>query len=227
MSQAKLQKDEKTRLYELQSYERELRLEGYKQIAGIDEAGRGPLAGPVVAAACIIPEWVLIPGIDDSKKLTPKQRKSVFDNLTCHSEVFYGVGIVSHEEIDRLNILQASILAMHHAILTLKQKPDYLLVDGLGFPGFHIPNKKIIQGDSKSYAIGAASIIAKETRDKIMDEYHEKWPEYGFNTHKGYGTEKHRTAIEKYGPCPIHRMTFEPLKSFWSAKALPSLSRGL
>jgi len=208
---------EMQRLRELQAYEKTARLAGYRWIAGVDEAGRGPLAGPVVAAACMIPEAVYISGINDSKKLTPKQRKILFETLIAHPQVTCGVGIISHLEIDRINILQATIVAMKQAVEALCQKPDYLLIDGLALSNYCIPNTKIIKGDSKSYMIGAASIIAKETRDKIMEEYHEQWPEYGFNKHKGYGTQMHRNAIKHYGPCPIHRKTFEPVASVCQA----------
>lgn len=204
---------EKSRLSELQVYEQEARKAGYQLIAGVDEAGRGPLAGPVVACACIIPQNILIVGVDDSKKLLPKKRQQLFQTLTAHQEIIYGIGIIEHDEIDRVNIYQATILAMKQAVEALKQQPDYLLIDGLGLPQYAIPNKKVIGGDSSSYLIAAASIIAKETRDRIMEDCHAKWPEYGFNKHKGYGTQFHRDAIEKYGACPIHRLSFEPLKS--------------
>lgn len=203
---------EQDRLQQLLRYEEAARRLGYRFIAGVDEAGRGPLAGPVVAAACSIPEGIFFPGINDSKQLTAKQRASLFKEITTHPDVVYGVGIVSHEVIDQINILQASIKAMIDAVEALKIAPDYLLVDGLKLP-HPTPSEKIIKGDAKSQSIAAASIIAKETRDGLMETYHEKWPHYGFDRHKGYGTKKHVEAIRKHGPCPIHRSTFEPVKS--------------
>ena len=180
-------------------------------LAGVDEAGRGPLAGPVVAAACIID--IDIPGINDSKKLTPVQRRHLFERLTSEEKVIYGVGIVDHTVIDEINILQATIRAMIEALDNLSTTPNFALVDGMAIPHPTIENEQVIKGDAKSLSIAAASIIAKETRDRIMCEYHERWPEYGFDKHKGYGTLKHRQAIEEFGPCPIHRTTFEPIRS--------------
>ena len=208
--------DEKewSRLHELTTFEREARQAGYQRIAGLDEAGRGPLAGPVFAAACIIPEEIIISGIDDSKKLTPQKRFELFEALTQHPNIHYGIGTVSSEEIDRINILQATIVAMLQAVSNLACEPDYILVDGLQLTHPKIASRKIIRGDSLSYSIAAASILAKESRDQLMNEYHKKWPQYGFDKHKGYGTRAHREALQKYGPCPIHRFTFEPVKSF-------------
>lgn len=204
---------EKKRLLELVTYETKARRNGYQLIAGVDEAGRGPLAGPVIAAACIIPEGLYFPGINDSKQLSAKKRHELFLELTKDERVHYGVGEISHFEIDSINIYQATICAMRMAIDKLFCKPDYLLVDGMPLFYQDIPSEKINQGDAKSQSIAAASIIAKETRDLLMNEFHEMWPHYGFDSHKGYGTKKHRDAIEKYGPCPIHRLSFEPLKS--------------
>lgn len=208
-----MQPQEKQRLNALRVDEKELRLQGCRLIAGVDEAGRGPLAGPVVAAACIIPESCFIAGVNDSKKLSPNQRKEIFSDLQNDPTILKGIGIATHTEIDQLNILQATILAMKRAVEALSVQPDYLLIDGLGFSDYLIPNRKVIHGDATSYLIGAASILAKETRDRIMEEYDEKWPSYGFRKHKGYGTEFHRDAIRKYGACPIHRMTFAPLNN--------------
>ncbi len=186
---------------------------GFKHIAGVDEAGRGPLAGPVVAAACILPEGIVIEGLDDSKKLAPSKRFEIFQKILSLAEVDYGIGVIDALMIDQINILQATFQAMIAAILALKQRPDYLLVDGNKMPVINIPGKAIIKGDSLSQSIAAASIIAKETRDQLMNLYHEKWPQYGFKQHKGYGTQAHLLAIENYGPCQIHRMSFQPLKS--------------
>lgn len=209
----KITAKEKKRLLQLTLLEMEARREGYRWIAGVDEAGRGPLAGPVVAAACVIPEGLFFPGVNDSKQLSPEQRTSLYEQIIHHPDVSHGIGIISHTEIDRVNIYQATILAMLAALTCLKQVPEMILVDGLRLPHPTLPCKKIIKGDTKSQSIAAASIIAKETRDRLMREYHLKWPEYGFEKHKGYGTLKHREAIHTHGPCPIHRLSFEPLKS--------------
>lgn len=212
-STRELSPQELDRLELLCSFERQARAKGYKVIAGIDEAGRGPLAGPVVAASCLIDEGVLIPGIDDSKKLTPQRREQLFQELTEQKGVAYGLGIVSAEEIDRINILQATIVAMQNSLEQLNKTPDYMLVDGLKLSYRDIPCQKIIRGDALSYVIAAASILAKVTRDRLMYQFHKEWPQYGFDQHKGYGTEQHIAAIKKHGPCKIHRRTFEPIKS--------------
>ncbi len=185
---------------------------GYKTLTGIDEAGRGPLAGPVVAACIYIPKGIWIEGIQDSKKLTEKQRELLFKELTNHPQIEFGVGIVNHDVIDEINILQATFKAMRDAYHNLKVKTDYVLIDGVRL-ALPVPSMQLIKGDSRSYLIAAASIIAKVTRDHLMKEYHDKWPEYGFGKHKGYGTAQHRKALEDLGPCPIHRLTFEPIKS--------------
>ena len=184
---------------------------GCKIIAGIDEVGRGPLAGPVVAVACIFSDSILIDGIDDSKKLSPQKRKDLFAQLDRNA--VYGVGIVDNKTIDEINIYQATIRAMLIAVDKLKVKPDRLLVDGLSLPHPQIPSDKIIKGDSKSVTIASASILAKVIRDELMVKYHEQWPDYGFDKHKGYGTKQHMQAIERFGACPIHRRSFEPIKS--------------
>lgn len=196
------------RLHDLTIFERAARQQGYNQIAGIDEAGRGPLAGPVVAAACIIPEDIFLPGINDSKKLTPQKRLALFEQIKADTRIQFGVGIVSHSIIDKINIYQAAMEAMRIAVANLPNRPDYLLVDGLKLE-YPIPSQKIIKGDQLSQSIAAASIIAKETRDQIMLEYHQEWPHYGFNKHKGYGTAFHRNALSVHGPCAIHRLSFE------------------
>ncbi len=208
-----LSPQEHDRLLSLCAFERQAREKGYSLIAGIDEAGRGPLAGPVVAASCLIAEGLLIRGIDDSKKLTPVKREQLYQELTQNEGVSFGVGVVSPEEIDRINILQATKAAMQISLETLIITPDYLLVDGLELYYQGIPCQKVIHGDALSYVIAAASILAKVTRDSLMLSYHEEWPQYGFDKHKGYGTAQHIEAIKKHGPCPIHRRTFEPIKS--------------
>lgn len=199
---------ERKRLSQMISYERKAHRNGYKVIAGIDEAGRGPLAGPVVAAVCILPRKTLISGIDDSKKLQPKKRAEIYERLVNDPAIHFGVGIVGSIEIDRINIYQATIQAMLLAVKQLKILPDYLLVDGLALPHPSIPVEKIIKGDQLSQSIAAASIIAKETRDQLMIKFDNEWPEYGFKQHKGYGTAMHCEALRKYGPSPIHRRSF-------------------
>lgn len=204
---------EQQRLKKLCHYEDEARLQGFQFIAGVDEAGRGPLAGPVVAAACILPAGLYIPKIDDSKQLIPKVRQQLFQRLTTDSSIIYGIGVVDVQKIDQINIYQATIQAMLMAIEKLQVQPDCLLVDGLQLPHPFLPCQKIIKGDALSQSIAAASIIAKETRDAIMREYHKEWPLYGFEQHKGYGTPQHLAAIEKYGICEIHRRSFSPCRS--------------
>jgi ribonuclease HII len=199
---------EKARLKSLYKYEKRAYSEGFQVIAGVDEAGRGPLAGPVVAAACILPKNFLLEGIDDSKKLTPAKRESLYQTLTTHPQIVYAIGILDHAAIDAINIYQATIQAMLKAIEGLSLRPDLLLVDGMGLPHAEIPSWKIIEGDALSLSIAAGSIIAKVTRDRMMEEYHRQWPEYGFKQHKGYGTPAHLQALEKHGPCPIHRRSF-------------------
>ncbi len=190
-------------------YEKKAQEKGYHLIAGVDEAGRGPLAGPVVAAACLLPFDLLIPKVNDSKKLTAKVRAELFDFLTHHPDIRYGIGVIDAAEIDKINIYQATIQAMKKAIEHLSTQPDYLLIDGLELFDFAIKNEKIIKGDQKSQSIAAASIIAKEYRDQLMASYHLQWPVYQFDRHKGYGTLAHRQSIEKYGFCPIHRRSFK------------------
>ena len=186
---------------------------GRRLIAGVDEAGRGPLAGPVVAAACILPRDLVIKGIDDSKKLTPAKRKELYHILTKHPGIIFGIGVVESGLIDEMNILRASLHAMALAVKELSEEPDYLLIDGNHLPPTHIASKAVIKGDSRSVSIGAASIIAKHYRDLLMMEYHEKFPHYGFDKHKGYGTKMHIDSLKTHGPCLIHRTTFEPVKS--------------
>jgi len=187
-------------------FEQDLYSRGYRLVAGLDEAGRGPLAGPVVAACVILPPGLEVPGVNDSKKLTEKKRDSLCE-LICRVAADFGVGVVGPEEIDRINILEATKMAMLMAISELKAPPDYLLIDALTL-GMNIPQKPLIKGDSRSASIAAASIIAKTTRDRIMLGCHEKYPVYGFDGHKGYGARSHMEAIRKHGPCPIHRKSF-------------------
>ncbi len=191
----------------MEPFEKEIRAEGFKLVAGLDEAGRGPLAGPVVAAAVVLPSRVRLPGVDDSKKLSAKQREESF-SLLQKSASAIGIGIVEAEEIDRLNIHRASLKAMEKAIAALSCLPDFLLIDGLFTLNLPLPQKAIVKGDQKCLSVAAASIVAKVTRDRIMIAYHREYPEYNFARHKGYGTKEHFEAIEKYGRCPLHRRTF-------------------
>ncbi|MDY6857046.1 MAG: ribonuclease HII [Thermodesulfobacteriota bacterium] len=193
--------------------EREIPIRGFRFIAGIDEAGRGSLAGSVVAAAVILPKNHTICGIADSKKLSPKKRETLF-NAIYEQALAVGVGIVGHREIDRINILQASLKAMHLAVLDLRFDADYLLVDGIHSISSSIPQSTIVKGDSKSPSIAAASIIAKVTRDRMMIEYHTLFPEYNFAKNKGYGTKEHKLAIRRFGCCEIHRQSFTGVKEY-------------
>lgn len=188
------------------TFEKEIWADG-KIPAGVDEAGRGPLAGPVVAAAVILPEEFTLNGLDDSKKLTNPQRLQILERVIS-SALSFAVGIVDHEEIDRINILRASLLAMEKAVSSLDRKPDFLLIDGNQRTSLPIPQETIIKGDSRCCSIAAASIVAKVRRDELMNRYHELYPQYNFRTHKGYATREHMEAIKKYGPCPIHRKSF-------------------
>ena len=180
-------------------------------ICGVDEAGRGPLAGPVCAAAVILPKDLQIPGLTDSKKLTDKKRRELFP-LIQEQALAYGIGFATEQEIDEINILQATFLAMQRALEQLTVKPDLALIDGNREKDFGIPVKTVVKGDSLSANIAAASILAKVTRDNLMQEMAETYPQYGFEIHKGYGTKAHYEGLEKAGPCEIHRMTF--LKNF-------------
>lgn len=195
-------------------YENELLNNNIKLIAGIDEAGRGPVAGPVVASAVILNlNYHFKNNITDSKKLTPKQRKLAFDEI-YNNAISVGVGIVSEKEIDKINILEATKLAMIKAINNLKVKPQHLLIDALNL-NININQTKIIKGDLKSISIAAASIIAKETRDQIMNDYHQIYPNYLFNKHKGYLTKEHQKLIEIYGPSEVHRKSFKPISNYY------------
>ncbi len=200
------------RLNILKEFETNLYKTGIKYIAGIDEAGRGPLAGPVVVGIAIMKPESFIEGINDSKKISEKKREMLYDKIT-EEAVDWAVGIIDQNEIDKINILNATKKALHMAIDNLKVKPDRILVDALEhIDTCGIPYTSIIKGDAKIYSISAASIIAKVTRDRIMQEYDEIYPQYGFTNHKGYGTAKHIQAIKQYGPCPLHRKTF--IKNF-------------
>ncbi len=190
------------------TFERELWQTGKRFVAGVDEAGRGPLAGPVVAAAVVFPREFIIDGIKDSKTLSEKKRTDLFEQIHLKA-LSIGVGSVDHILIDEINVLNATFKAMHKAIDELEPAPEHLLVDGPYFPELNIPASKIVDGDSKCFTIAAASIIAKVIRDKMMIEYDKIYPQYGFAKHKGYGTEEHIEAIRKYGFCEIHRKSFK------------------
>ncbi len=202
----------KQRQLKITAFESRARAQGYHWIAGVDEAGRGPLAGPVVAAACILPDGFYLRGIDDSKKLTPEERDNFYKKLIENREILSGIGIVEALIIDQINILQASFQAMVIAISQLRQRPDYVLVDGNHLPPFEMICEGIVGGDTVSQSIMSGAIIAKVTRDQIMKEHHKTWPQYHFDEHKGYSTPEHLEAIKKYGPCPIHRKSFEPVR---------------
>lgn len=206
---------EKIRLIEMFRYERKLKAQGSSRIAGIDEAGRGPLAGPVVAAACILPEGFLLPGLNDSKQVVEAEREKLYALITTLEACDWAVGLATAAEIDQINILKASFLAMYRALQQLKQKPDVILVDGHLAPSFGITTVPVVKGDSKSASIAAASILAKVTRDRMMKEVDLSFPQYGFGLHKGYATPEHLKAVKCFGPCAIHRKSFEPIKSMF------------
>ena len=207
-----MKEKEEERLIKLKEIEKEFHDRGVNYIAGIDEAGRGPLAGPVVVACVLLPKDSMIEGVNDSKKVSENKREKLYD-LIIQEAISYGVGIVYQEEIDEINILQATKKALTMAVTQMETKPNIIMVDALnGIDTLGIPYKSIIKGDAKCYSIAAASIIAKVTRDRIMRERDKVYPEYGFAAHKGYGTAKHIAAIKEYGPCPIHRRTF--IKNF-------------
>ena len=198
---------------DLFEFETKASYQGFKNIAGIDEAGRGPLAGPVVAAAVIFPSQVNIPGLNDSKKLSTKKRAELIPKIQEIS-VSYGVAVVGQKVIDKINILQAARLAMKQAVETLKITPGLLLIDGNQKIDSTLNQWAIVKGDSRSLSIAAASVLAKVTRDRIMDDYHKLYPQYEFNRHKGYGTKLHRNLIQEHGPCPIHRNTFKGVAEY-------------
>jgi ribonuclease HII len=199
---------ERIRISNLYNYENKLNNLGYSLVVGLDEVGRGSLAGPVVASAVILPCQLFIPGIKDSKKLTPKKREYIYSNIFDKADSI-GIGIVESEIIDKINIAQASFLAMKRAILNLKEIPNYLLVDGFRIPHLKIPQLALTKGEDKSISIAAASIIAKVYRDNIMIKFHHKYPQYHFDKNKGYGTREHFRALRKYGASEIHRKSFK------------------
>ena len=195
--------------------EDQLYAQGVQIICGVDEAGRGPLAGPVCAAAVILPPHLEIPGLNDSKKLTDKRRRELYPLIQAQA-LAYGIAFADHAEVDKINILQATYLAMERALAQLSIRPDIALIDGNRAKDFGLPVQTVVHGDSLSANIAAASILAKVTRDNLMLEMAESFPQYGFEVHKGYGTKAHYEAILQHGPCPIHRMTF--LKKLYGTK---------
>lgn len=196
---------------DMRAFEKLAMRRGYSAVAGVDEAGRGALAGPVVAAAVILPVEGDFGAVDDSKKLTPARRDTLFD-LIMGQALAVGVGVCDHDIIDRINILQATLEAMKLAVMQLAIEPDYLLIDGIYAPAVSIPCRTIKQGDATSVSIAAASIVAKVTRDRMMCELESTFPDYGFRIHKGYGSRAHLEAIARFGPCGVHRKTFRGVK---------------
>lgn len=192
------------------SFERSARASGYRRIAGLDEAGRGPIAGPVVAAAVILPEGVFIPGVKDSKQLSEAQRERLYD-VIMQSAVASGIGVADERTIEEINILQATVVAMERALASIAPPPDYLLLDAVTLPRVPLPQQPLVRGDVRSHSIAAASILAKVTRDRLMVRLHEEYPQYNFHRHKGYGTREHCDLIRKHGPCSAHRRTFAPV----------------
>ena len=208
------------------SHERDLWQQGLTHVAGVDEAGCGPLAGPVVAAAVIFPKTWLeaglpskLRGLNDSKQLTEEERQKFFERITTHSEIRFAIVTVDVETIDRINIRQAAWQGMFKALEQLQPRAEHVLVDGLRIKWLPYRQTPLVQGDAKSYSVAAASVLAKVTRDRLMLEYHAQYPEYGFDSHKGYGTAQHLAAIEKFGACAIHRRSFGPLKAEARAEA--------
>ena len=197
----------KTEAPDLWLYEHEAAREGFACICGVDEAGRGPLAGPVCAAAVILPPDIQIEGLNDSKKLTDKKRRALYDVIT-EQVVSYGIAFADEQEIDEINILQATFLAMRRAFEKLTVTPDIALIDGNRAPGLSCRERTVVHGDALSASIAAASILAKVTRDRLMEEYDAQYPQYGFAVHKGYGTQRHYAALREFGACPIHRQSF-------------------
>lgn len=192
---------------ELFQYDTHIREEGYSLLCGVDEAGRGPLVGPVVAAAVILPPDFQLDGLNDSKKLTEKKREALF-TIIKEQAVAYGIGVADHKEIDEVNILQATFLAMRRAVAALEQQPDLILVDGNQDPKLGLETRTVVKGDATSASIAAASVLAKVTRDHMLIELDREYPQYHFAKHKGYGTKDHYAQLMTYGPCPYHRRTF-------------------
>ena len=187
---------------------------GFLSVAGVDEVGRGSLAGPVIACCCILPIHKVFPQIKDSKALSTEERQDIYETLITNSEIIWALGIVDHQVIDQINILRATLLAMKQAVEKLSKKPDFVLIDGRDCPPLEMPCQALIKGDQVSQSVAAASIIAKVTRDQYMNEMHLLYPQYGFDQHKGYGTADHLLALQKEGVCPIHRRSYAPVAQY-------------
>jgi len=211
MTVSKRQRRQAARLGILLRVERSLWRTGITKIAGVDEVGVGPLAGPVLAAAVILPEGVMLRGVDDSKKVTTALREELAEKIHA-AALGVGIGIVEAEEIDRLNIYRAALEAMRRAVMALPVTPEHVLVDARRIPQLSVPQTALINGDARSYCIAAASIVAKVARDRIMCELDQRYPEYGFRDHMGYGTAQHLAAIDRHGPSPVHRRSFAPVR---------------
>lgn len=222
----KAQAGEKARLEQMLTIEKKLRERGIQHIAGVDEAGRGPLAGPVVAAAVILPPDTLIPGLNDSKALSEKRRAELFE-IIHNTALAIGVGKASPQEIDKYNIRNATHHAMCEALASLNISPNRVLIDGNALPGSPFPEQSVIGGDRKSLSIAAASVIAKVTRDRLMIDYHAQYPAYGFASHKGYGSADHLAALQKHGPCPIHRQSFRGVFEARSSEDFKIFAEGI
>jgi ribonuclease HII len=206
-------------------YENEARNAGYNTIAGVDEAGRGPLAGPVVVAACILPPFFEAKDLNDSKLLTEKKRSELFHLLTNDPNIHYAIRIIDHKKIDRINILQATLDGMKSAVKNLPVRPDFVLIDGNSAPKIEIPLKTIVDGDKLSASIAAASILAKVTRDQWMLKLDKKYPKWNFMKHKGYGTKEHLDLIEQHGLSPVHRTSFAPIRNYMNYMKIPKKER--
>jgi ribonuclease HII len=198
---------------DLKCFENEAHARGYRRVAGVDEAGRGPLAGPVVASAVILGDRIRLDGINDSKQLTAPRRLAAYQRI-CREALAVGIGVIDAAIIDRINILQSALLAMEVAVAHLDPQADFLLIDGNRPTALSLPQRTIVKGDARSASIAAASIVAKVTRDCLMEGYHAQYPAYGFDRHKGYPTRAHRAAVRKHGCCPIHRITFKGAKEY-------------
>lgn len=205
----KTKREKETKSEDKLFYEKELWGKGYKLLAGVDEVGRGPLAGPVVAACVVFPMDMYLPEIDDSKKLSPQKREELYKEIK-NKALDFGIGIVKEKEIDKLNILRASLKAMHKAVSSLKNRPDFLLIDGnQKIPELKLPQLPVVKGDSLSLSCAAASIIAKVERDNLMKKIHRKYPQFSFDQNKGYSSRKHLEALKNFGPCKVHRRSFK------------------
>jgi len=197
-------------------FEEDARVRGYRSVAGLDEAGRGPLAGPVVGAAVILPRRFELDGLDDSKQVSPENREVLFEAITQRARV-WAVGVATEQEIDRINILEATRLAWRRALDKLSVVPDFLLIDATSLPGVAMAQRAVVKGDRLSVSIAAASILAKVSRDRMMQDYHRRYPVYQFHIHKGYPTPAHLRLVQKFGPSPAHRRSFQPIKTLLQA----------